>query len=65
MEGGESNALLDFSGNSVGDHRRNSDLARTGGHDGNGAFEFNANNISTQAIPSPPLLLTRKRPGYA
>ena len=44
MEGGESNALLDFSGNSVGVTISGTPTwLATGGHDGNGAFEFNEN----------------------
>ena len=41
MEGGESNALLDFSGNSVGVTAGGTPTwLADGGHDGNGAFEF-------------------------
>ena len=41
MEGGESNALLDFSGNGVGVTAGGTPTwLADGGHDGNGAFEF-------------------------
>ena len=41
MEGGESNALLDFSGNSVGVTKSGTPTwSSTAGHDGNGAFVF-------------------------
>ena len=44
MEGGASNALLDVSGNSVGVAISGTPTwLATGGHDGNGAFEFNEN----------------------
>jgi lysophospholipase L1-like esterase len=46
MEGGESNALLDFSGNSVGVTTGDSPTwSPTAGHDGNGAFEFDGNDV--------------------